>query len=80
MTSAPTSERHRRKAEECERLAQEATIPAFKERYLELAQSWRVLAGKADAEGGRERSDVNEETVDLDQRIAAFRQRPRKPL
>jgi hypothetical protein len=79
MTSGPKSEHYRRKAEECERLAEEATAPAFKERYLELAHNWRVLAGKADAQRGREGADVGEETIDLAQRIAAFRQRPREP-
>jgi hypothetical protein len=72
MTTAPNSEYYRRKAEECEHLAEELTVPAFKERYLELAHNWRVLAGKAEIRAPRDQAtDLSDSALKLAERIAA---------
>jgi hypothetical protein len=59
------SDHHRSKAEECERLAEETTVPAFKQRYLELANNWRVLAARADNQDERDQADDTRGTFNL---------------
>jgi hypothetical protein len=43
-----TADEYRGYATDCLRLAQEATTPADKARFLQMAQAWRELADKAD--------------------------------
>jgi hypothetical protein len=48
---AGASERYRRYAGECLRIAQETVDPADKARLLQMAQAWMKLADDADRRG-----------------------------